>query len=317
MKTYKIAIVIFEGISDFHLSVPLMVFGQARPEIDLPHFEVQLCAQSSACLKTAAGFRIEAYQDLNALSEADIIIVPSWDITKPTDKAMCQGLYEAYARGATLVGLCLGTFLLAQAGVIEGKEVTTHWRWATHLAENFPDVQVNPDVLYIDEGRILTSAGTVAGLDCCLHLLRKLAGSTVTNSLARLLVTPPHRQGGQAQYIQQPIYKQQDKRLANTLEWAQKNLQQPLNIEILATHAAMSRRTFTRHFRAATGCSVMEWLTIRRLFLAQQLLESTTLSIEKITEDTGFGSVLSFRQQFMRAFQVTPSQYRREFGGMS
>jgi len=311
----SVAVLAFDGISDFHLSVPGLVFGEDRRDLGIPRFKVSFCASSAGLIRTSAGLEVHIRRGLSCLTKADIVIIPSWDLAaKPADAKLLSALRRAHRRGAVLVGLCLGAFLLAEAGLLSHRRATTHWRWADVFAQRYPEVLLDPHVLYVDDGNILSSAGTVAGLDCCLHLMRRLAGTEAVIRLARVLVTPPHRQGNQAQYIERPlIRKGSDMRLAATLDWAAAHFHQRLDVGTLAAHAAMSRRSFTRHFREVTGASLVQWLTSQRLTQVQRYLETTPMSIEVIAEKSGFGSALSLRQQFIQRFGTSPSQYRREF----
>lgn len=317
MDQDTVAVVSFDGISAFHLSVPILVFGEDRSEDGLSAFRIKICAVEPGMVRTSCGLRMAVEYGLDAIIGAGIVIVPSWrDPSERPAEVLLDALRKAHAAGAKVVGLCLGAFVLAEAGLLDGRPATTHWLWAGRFAERFPKVRVDPQVLYIDDGDVMTSAGTAAGLDCCLHLLRSRVGATLTNRLARRLVISPHRQGGQAQYIEQPLARGQgDERLTKTLEWARGKLSGSLDVDTLAGHAGMSRRTFTRHFHRLTGATVVKWLTDQRLALVQQLLESTDLSIERITSETGFGTALSLRMHFSKAFQITPSAYRREFRG--
>ncbi len=314
-----VAVVAFEGISPFHLSVPCMVFGEDRSELGVPPFNTMVCATRTGSLSTSVGFNIEVKHGLEALQEAQIVIVPSWhDANLRPPEELLNALRHAHQRGARMVGLCLGAFVFAEAGLLDGKVATTHWSWAEAFSSRYPKVRLNPDVLYIDNGGILTSAGTAASIDCCLFLLRQLCGAEATNRVARRLVVAPHRQGGQAQFIEQPLaVSRQDDRLAKVFEWLGNNLGQAHSVDALAEHAAMSRRTFTRHFRQATGTTVVQWLMHQRLTHAQRLLESSDCSIEIIAAASGFASALSLRQRFNAAFNTTPSAYRRQFQGGS
>jgi transcriptional regulator GlxA family with amidase domain len=214
------------------------------------------------------------------------------------------------------VGLCLGAFVLAAAGILDGKKATTHWRWADELARRYPKITVDPDVLYLDEGGIVTSAGSAAAIDCCLHLLRNRCGAEIANHVARRLVVSPHRQGGQAQYIEQPVFTSgSPDRFSLTLEWLVQNLNRTHTLDELAKQALMSRRTFTRRFRQVTGTTVGGWLLTQRLALAQRLLETSNKSIDAIAEAAGFGSALLLRRSFSKTFGIKPSTYRREFHG--
>jgi len=315
---HVVAAVAFDGISPFHLSVPCVVFAEDRSDGGVLGFAFRVCSIDSGPLSTTAGFSIAATHGLDALADADTIIVPTWrDPDEPPPAPLLDALRAAHARGAQLVGLCLGAYVLAAAGLLDGRPATTHWAWAADFARRFPNVKVDPQVLYVDDGDILTSAGTAAGLDCCLHVVRKLCGAQSANYIARRLVVPPHRQGGQAQYVQQPMpHDLRGDRLSALLDWVNGTLDAPHTLDSLAGRAAMSRRTFTRHFKAATGTTVSAWLLAQRLARAQQLLESTDESIESIAGMAGFGSTASLRQHFTDAFRTSPSAWRREFRGV-
>lgn len=314
MSPHRIAVVAFDRISPFHLAVPCQVF-EARPDTDLPAFELRVCAADPGPLRTDAGFAIQVQHGLEALDDADTVIVPSWrDAAEPAPAALCQALRRAHAAGAQVVGLCLGTFVLADAGLLDGRPATTHWAALARFAQRHPQVRLQPDVLYVDDGDVLTSAGTVAGIDCCLHLVRRRHGADVANRIARRLVVAPHRQGGQAQYIEQPLpASRRDAQLGPTLDWMLQRLDQPQRLDALAAHARMSRRSFTRQFRQVTGTTVVQWLAHQRLVRAQQLLERTDLPLERIAADCGFGSAGALRLQFTRDLGLPPSAYRRGF----
>lgn len=313
----SIAVIAFDGISPFHLSVPCLVFSENRDAPDLPAFRVTVCAAGAAAgtMATSAGFTIATSHGLRALARADIVIMPSWhDDCRPAPPALLEALRRAHRRGACVVGLCLGAFVLAEAGLLDGRSATTHWHYAAALAERHPRVRVDRDVLYVDEGTVLTSAGVAAGLDCCLHLLRRLCGAEAANRVARRLVIAPHRQGGQAQFIEQPLpVSPGGERFAKVLEWAMRHLDQPHGIDSLAARAAMSRRSFTRHFRQATGTTVMQWLLNQRLSRARRMLESGDTPIDMVAQQSGFGSALSLRQHFRALLQTSPSAYRKQF----
>ncbi|MEX3787045.1 helix-turn-helix domain-containing protein [Paraburkholderia sp. BR14374] len=314
---HVVAVVAFDRISPFHLSVPCVVFGDDRRGGGVPAFDFRVCAVETGALATTAGFSIAVTHGLEALADAQTIIVPSWrDPDETPSAALLDALRAAHARGALLVGLCLGAFVLAAAGILDGRPASTHWAWADDFARRYPRVRLDPDVLYVDDGNVLTSAGTAAGLDCCLHVLRKICGARVANHVARRLVVSPHRQGGQAQYVQQPMPPNpRGDRLSGLLDWVSGNLAAPHTLDTLAARALMSRRTFTRRFRLATGTTVGAWLLAQRLARAQQLLESTDESVEAIATGAGFGSAASLRQHFADAFRTSPSAWRREFRG--
>lgn len=314
-RRVKIAVIAFDGIIPFHLSVPCLIFGGNARDPGGAAFDVLVCAADPAPLRTAAGFAIDTPADLSGLDGADLVILPAWhDDCRPAPPALIEALRRAHRGGAGVVGLCLGAFPLAQAGLLDGKTATTHWECAGTLAERHPKVKVDPDVLYVDEGDVLTSAGVAAGIDCCLHLLRRIAGAEVANRRAKRLLVAPHRPGGQAQFIERPVpVTRSDGRLSEVLEWVTAHPEQAHTIESLAQRAAMSRRNFTRHFRQATGTSFKQWILSQRLAYAQRMLEGSDASIEAIAQEAGFGGGLSLRQHFQAAFRISPSAYRKQF----
>jgi transcriptional regulator GlxA family with amidase domain len=315
MPPHRVAVLAFDRISPFHLSVPCLVFGESLPGERI--YQLVVCAVEPGRLTTTAGFELNVEQGLEALHDAQTIIVPSWhnpDVRPP--QALLDALVAAHERGAHLVGLCLGAFVLAETGLLDGRQATTHWAWARVFAERFPAVRLDADVLYVEDGNLLTSAGTAAGIDCCLHLLRQHCGAKAANKVARRLVVPPHRQGGQAQFIEQPLpATARDDRLSDLLDWVRANLDQPHSLDSLADKVLMSRRTFTRHFRQLTGTALGDWLLAERLALSQRLLESTDQPIDSIAELAGFGSPVSLRHHFARSFAVSPRSYRQSFRG--
>jgi transcriptional regulator GlxA family with amidase domain len=314
MAATRVAIAAFDGIRPFHLSVPCAVFGEATVAERLL-FDLRVCAVEPGELHSQTGFTIGTPYGLNDLARARIVVVPSWRNPREAVPApLLAALRRAHKRGALIVGLCLGAYVLAAAGLLDGRRATTHWRWAKLFAQRFPNVQVDPNVLYVDEGDVITSAGTAAGIDCCLHVVRKQYGAEATNRIARMLVVPPHRQGSQAQYIEQPVMATaNDTPLTRTMNWAALRLDETHSLDSLAARALMSRRTFTRHFRKLTGTTVGHWLLGLRLTLAQRLLETSDKSVDLIATRAGFGSALSMRQHFGIAFNTSPSMYRREF----
>ncbi|MCC5903106.1 MAG: helix-turn-helix domain-containing protein [Halomonas sp.] len=314
MSCVRVVVLAFEGVSLFHLSVPGMVLG-ADDGSGLAHYDVTYCAQRPGRVHSDQGMVIEVLNSLEAMGEADIIIIPAWsDPEEPASSELIDALRKAHGRGALLVGLCLGAFALGDTGLLDGREATTHWVARDVFSRRFPRTLFRPDVLYIADDNIVTSAGTVSAIDCCLQLLRQHHGCEAANHVAKLLVTPPHRQGGQAQYIERPVPKLPDNnRLPGVLEWARENLSEPLSLDTLASVAKMSRRTFTRRFREATGTTVTKWMNAERVARAQQLLETTDLSIECITSEAGFGTTLALRQQFAAQLGTSPSNYRRNF----
>lgn len=316
MQIDSIAVMAFDGISPFHLSVPCAVFGEDRRDAGVPLTKVHICALEKRALTTSAGFALSRLQGVHPLESAGIIIVPSWRNPHELPPApMLEALRKAHQRGAVIVGLCLGSYVLAAAGLLDNRPATTHWMWADDLARRYPLLSMNRDVLYVDDGNIITSAGGAAGIDCCLHLLRRMHGAEIASHVARRLVVPPHRQGGQAQYIE-PLRETPDiDRFSEVMEWVQQNPELMHTLDFLAAKAFMSRRTFTRRFRQVTGTTVGTWLLNQRLALAQRLLETSSASIDLIAQQAGFGSEVSLRQHFSKALKTTPSRYRKEFRG--
>ncbi|MBC2657330.1 helix-turn-helix domain-containing protein [Pseudomonas sp. MSSRFD41] len=314
-KPIRIAVIAFDGISPFHLSVPLLVFAEHNQQLELPSFQVRVCAFEQPPLRTSAGFDITAHHDLDELREADVIVMPSWrDSLERPPQELLDALCHAHGRGARLLGLCLGAFVLAETGLLDGQPATTHWRWAPVFAQRYPRVALDADVLYAAAGNLLTSAGTVAGLDCCLYLLQQLCGAQATHKLARHLVIAPHRSGGQAQFIERAMPKGGERdRMAPLLQWLEQHFAQEHSLDALAARVAMSRRSFTRHFRQLTGTTVGQWLLGRRLSHAQRLLETSQQGIEAIALASGFTSALSMRQHFTGVLQLSPSAYRAQF----
>lgn len=311
----RVVVVAFDGISPFHLSVPCLVFGEEAGEGGAPRYRVTVCAESPGLLRTNAGFALQVTRGLGALRGADMVVVPSWSPSlPPASSALLRALRAAHARGARIVGLCLGAFVLAEAGLLDGRRATTHWLQVDEFERRHPQVALQPEVLYVDEGDVVTSAGTAAGLDCCLHLLRCEQGAEAALRAARRLIVAPHRQGGQAQYIEQPLpVAPQRDRLSPLLQWLAARLHQPHAIDDLARRAAMSRRHFTRRFREVTGSSVNDWLQHQRVLLAQRLLEAGDLPVEAVALQAGFGSAVSLRQHFAARLGVSPVAYRRQF----
>jgi len=315
MQPVRVAVLAFDGVSLFHLSVPGIVFGVQPPPGGLPPYEVGYWAITPGRVRCDQGMDVEVPRGLDAMVGADIVVVPAWDhpeLAAPV--ALTDALRLTHARGAQIIGLCLGAFVLGDAGLLNGRPETTHWACRELFARRFPKTHFHPDVLYVGDGNVVTSAGTVAAIDCCLHILRLRHGADVANRVARLLVTPPHRQGGQAQYIEQPIPAlPSEARLPGVLEWARAHLSEPLSLDSMADVARMSRRTFTRRFREATGMTVSKWLAAERIGRAQQLLETTDMSIEQVAAEMGFGTSMSLRQHFANQVGTSPSAYRQAF----
>lgn len=309
----SVAVVAFDRISPFHLAVPCVVFGDQHP--GRPPIDFKVCAAEAGPLRTTAGFEIAVRHGIADLEDADIVIVPSWrDPAERPPEVMLQALRAAHAKGACVVGLCLGAYALAEAGLLDGRRATTHWAYAQDFSARYPAVRLDPDVLYVEEGGVVTSAGTAAGIDCCLYLLRQRFGSEVANGVARRLVVAPHRQGGQAQFIEQPIPETRaNSRLSELFDWVRANLAQAHTVDSMAERARMSRRSFTRQFKQLTGTSFLPWLLAERLAYVQRLLEATDAPVERVAERVGFGSPESLRLHFRRQFGISPTQWRKLF----
>jgi len=310
----RVVAIAYEGLCTFEFGIAVEVFGLPRPELDVEWYRFRVCSFEPGPVRATGGILLYAAAGPAALRWADTIIIPGWrgDDEQPPD-ALLRALRAAHRRGARLVSICSGAFVLAAAGLLDGKRATTHWRYVDQLKARFPNVQVEPDVLYVDEGSILTSAGSAAGLDLCLHLVRLDYGAEVANSVARRLVIPPHRDGGQAQYIPDSFHQDASGGLAALLQWAQAHLDKPLSIEALARKAALSPRTLARRFRREAGTTPHRWLIYQRLLSAQRRLETTQKSIDDVAEAVGFGTATTLRQHFQRAFGTTPTAYRRRF----
>jgi AraC family transcriptional activator FtrA len=301
-------------MAPFELGVVVEVFGLDRPELGVPWYELAVCSPAPGPLRTVGGFGIVPGHGLEALTGADTIVVPAWPrVGEDVPEDVVTALRAAHERGARLVSICSGAFVLAAAGVLDGRRAATHWRYAAALRERHPAVDVDEHVLYVDDGDVLTSAGSAAGIDLCLHLVRTDHGSAVANEVARRLVVAPHREGGQAQFIDRPVAPADDDRLAAAMEWALHNLDRPITVGDLAQRSFMSVRTFTRRFGAAAGASPMAWLIEQRVKASMALLETSDQPVEWVGAATGFATPASFRRHFRRVAGVSPSQYRRAF----
>ncbi|MFC0397686.1 GlxA family transcriptional regulator [Paraburkholderia rhizosphaerae] len=313
--SHTVAVIAYEGISAFHLSVPCIVFGDDLLKLGVPRYSVILCAEKPGPIPTMSDFDIDIRRDLTALENAHTVIMPAWrDTADPPSQALLNALRAAHARGCRVVGLCLGSFVLAQAGLLDGRKASTHWAWAEEFKATYPQVELDQKALYVEDGNILTSAGTAAAIDCCLHLVRRDHGAEIANRVARRLVVAPHRHGGQAQYIEKPLPGSEGRDpLSTTLAWTLEHLDEPHSLESLAARARMSVRSFTRHFRKKTGTTLTQWLLNHRLQRAQRLLETGNCSIDVVAETAGFSSTVTFRQHFTQAFSIPPAAYRKQF----
>ncbi|WP_315584014.1 helix-turn-helix domain-containing protein [Actinomyces viscosus] len=337
----RIAVYAFDGITMFHLSIPQMVFetvsrlgladwrtslftigpgpavpaGDSTSSADRTDPTPPAPSPSSASLRTSEGYVLSGLGGPELAQEADVVVVPAWFADgRPAGRELCSLLEAAHTRGASVAGLCLGAIPLAEAGLIGGRRAVTHWRAFEPLARKHPEIALDESVLYVDHGDVLTSAGAASGLDACLHLVRMRLGAQAANEVARQLVIAPHREGGQAQYIERPVPQHaDDDPIGRTTTWALAHLGEPLPVERLARRAQMSTRSFIRSFRRATGTAPAAWVRAQRVREAQRLLESTDLAIERVASVCGFGSAVTMRQAFTRTLGTTPSAYRRRF----
>lgn len=305
---------VYDGLCIFEFGIAVEVFALPRPELNVDWYRFQVCSLERGPIRATGGITVKTAGGLGLLQRAGTVIIPGWrDVDEPPPKQLVRALQRAYANGARLVSICSGVFLLAAAGLLDGKRVTTHWRYAERLTSRFPRIKVDSNVLYIDQGNILTSAGSAAGIDLCLHIVRCDYGAEIANEVARRLVMPPHREGGQAQYVPDPIRRESSGGLAPILQWAESRLHDALLVEDLARKAAMSPRTFARRFRQESGTTPHQWLVHQRLVAAQRLLERTTESVERIADVVGFQTSATLRLHFQRILGTTPSAYRRRF----
>lgn len=309
------------GNGGFGIGVLSEVYGYDRREIGIPSFDFALVSEDPGPMRLDTGILITVEEGLDRLAASDLIQIPSWGrgpgpddaIARPSP-AVIEALCTAFDRGATIASHCSGAFVLGYAGLLDGRRATTHWELAESLATTFPLVTVDSDVLYVDEGQIVTGAGTAAGIDLCLYLIRRDYGAKAANALARGMVVPPHRDGGQAQFIATPVATcAGDDPLRGLLQWMRGHLAEELSVPVLARRVLMSPRSFARHFRAATGTTPHAWILAQRLAAAEHLLESGADSVEHIARAVGFGTAAGMREQFLRRRGVSPQAYRRTF----
>ena len=313
-KRHRILVLCLDGLVAFDLTAATQVFFAASEAGGKPLYEVSTCSPGGARVATTTGFAVAPQGDLGALAEADTVVVPGYlALLDPPPAATLSALREAAARGARVLSVCTGAFALGHAGLLDGRRATTHWASAARLAELFPRAAVDPAALYVDEGAVMTSAGLSAGIDLCLHVVRKDFGAAAGERVARRMVAAPHREGGQAQFIERPPADREGGSLEATRRWACERLAEPLDVAALARHAGVSPRTFARRFRAETGTTPLRWLHGRRVLEARRLLEETELAVERVAWRSGFGTAASLREHFRRATATTPTAYRRAF----
>lgn len=313
---HTVATVVYDSVNPFELAVATEVFGFEHAEIGMPWYRLLICAETPQPVRTSIGILLTTPYTLEHLAEADTIIIPSSRPgIVPVSDELLEALRQCYQRGARMITFCTGVFLLAAAGLLDGRRVTTHWAWAAELAARYPRVHVDPQRLYIDEGQVLTSAGTAAAIDLSLHVVRQDYGAEIAALVARRMVVPPHRDGGQAQYIERPLLSELDQGepFGVVLTWLVAHLHEDLTVEQMAARAAMSPRTFARRFHAILGATPYQWLLQQRITLAQRLLETTGETIERVATSCGFSSAATLRLHFHRCLHTSPQAYRQAF----
>ncbi|MFF0573087.1 GlxA family transcriptional regulator [Streptosporangium saharense] len=315
---HRVVVLALNGVIPFELGIPPRIFGMARNASGERLYEVVTCTVDGGPVETDADFSISVGHGAEALATADTVVIPATHRLGPiaTEGVLPRPLAEALALvrpGTRLVSICTAAYVLAAAGLLDGRPATTHWSWTERFRKVFPQVKLDPDVLFVDDGDVLTSAGVAAGVDLCLHIVRRDHGSEVANQVARKCVVPPWRDGGQAQFIERPMPEETTATTATTRAWALERLGLPLSLTDLAAHARMSRRTFTRRFRDEVGVSPGQWLVLQRLELARRLLETSDLSVDTVAAQAGFGTATSLRQHMQSAVGVSPMAYRRTF----
>ncbi|MGP3922592.1 GlxA family transcriptional regulator [Streptomyces sp. 8N616] len=317
-RPHRVVVLVLTGVIPFELGIPYRIFGKATSPAGHSLYEVVTCAPEPGPVRTDADFTITVEHGPQALAEADTVVIPaSYELGPVYEEGrLTEPLAAALARvrpGTRMVSICTGSYVLAAAGLLDGRPATTHWRSTDHFQQLFPKVKVDPDVLFVDDGDVLTSAGVASGIDLCLHIVRRDHGTSVANEVARRSVVPPYRDGGQAQYIQRPVPEPRRATTAAARAWALSRLDRPIQLRDMAEQEAMSVRTFTRRFREETGVSPGQWLLLRRVERARHLLEETDLPVDRVARDAGFGTAQSLRQHLQAALGVSPTAYRRTF----
>jgi AraC family transcriptional activator FtrA len=312
----RVAVLAYDGLCTFEFGVAYEVFGLPRPEMGPGWYRYRVVAVEDGPLRAAGGLTVMADGKFDHLAQADLIVVPGWRaIDADAPERLLLALQDAHQRGARVMSLCSGITVLAQAGLLSGLKATTHWRYAAAIAARFPDIDLDPSVLYVDNGSVLTAAGSAAGIDLCLHVVRRDFGTAAANSVARRLVVPPHREGGQAQFIPGPVARNHEKeRLSPLFDWMRENIGRDLPLAMLAKRAGMSLRSFQRRFEEAAGMPPGEWIAMNRLREAQRLLETDVRTdLEEVARLTGFGSAANLRHHFRTRLGISPAAYRRQF----
>lgn len=314
LRLNSVVVIVDHQFAPFEFAIGCEVFGVDRTQQGLPKFDFAICSVQPGPVRSSVGFELTTEHGLDRADAADLIlVVPSGTEYEPSVE-LIGVLRRAVARGAAVASLCTGAFILARAGLLDGRSAATHWLHEDRFRATFPDIGLVPDVLYVEDGPVITSAGTASGIDMCLNLVRRAHGAEVANSIARRMVVPPQRDGGQAQYVETPVRNCSARTLAPVLDWASARLAEDLSITRLAARAAMSERTFARRFRDETGTTPHQWVQLQRVALAERLLEGGDLGIEEVARRSGFGSAAMLRHHFSRRRRTTPVAYRRTFG---
>jgi AraC family transcriptional activator FtrA len=313
--SHRVAILAYDRLCTFEFGCAVELFALPRPELGVDWYRPVVCAAEPGPLRAMGGVQVQAPRGLATLRQADTIVVPGWrDPAERPPEPLLRALQSAWRRGARVCSICSGVFVLAHAGLLTGRRATTHWRHAPRLAQQFPDIEVDASALYVDEGRIVTSAGSAAGLDMLLHLVRRDHGARVANMVAQRLVMPPHRAGGQAQFVPRPMPSSPDSPIARLLDWLRANPRQAHTLESMAAHARMSKRSLQRRFSEATGLAPQAWLIRERVAIAKELLETrSSLDIESVADLAGVGSAESLRRHFRLHRLPAPMRYRQQF----
>ncbi len=313
MRLRDVTVIAQDGVAPFEFGIACEGFGIDRSEDGLPSYDFAVVSADPGPVRTEAGFTIETPHRLDRTTTSDLIVVPAAGEDGPFDPRILKALTDAVARGARVMSICTGAYVLGEAGLLDGRRCTTHWAHVDDLERRFPKAQVACDALYVEDGPVLTSAGTAAGLDLVLHVTRQAHGAEVANAIARRMIMPPHRDGGQSQFVEAPIRSDDADTLAPLLDWMLAHLDEPHTVESLAEQALMSPRTFARRFAAETGSSPYAWLQRQRVIAAQRMLESADLPVELIAQRCGFGNASVLRQHFTRVVGTSPLAYRRSF----
>jgi AraC family transcriptional activator FtrA len=313
-KNHLVAALAYEGLCTFEFGCTVEIFALKRPELEVPWYDFGVCALEQKSVRAIGGVQVQVPHSLRLMDRANTIVIPGWRNSEEVPPpAITSRIRRAFDRGARLCSICSGVFVLAEAGILDGKRATTHWRYADLLARRYPKITVEANSLYVDEGQVLTSAGSAAGLDMLMHLVRKDYDAKIANQVAKRLVIPPHRQGGQAQFIPRPVAADDRGRLAKLLDWIRGNLEKPHTVASLAARASMSERTLQREFRARTGESSYSWLVRERIERAKELLEQRQLTLDQVCQRVGIESQESLRHHFRRIVGTSPAEYRTRF----